>query len=477
VADRRSLDRLLAGGLSGKEVARLVLRNHADDLAGREPTFSDAEVGRAKAGLRGRSREAAVYDAWVEAARIVDHVTMDALAKALEAEGVLRVLILSVVHLFRLGALRSAVEAGTKVLTPEEWATFPARREAARRATMVRERVSLGEAVRARAWRLAPEGLRTKLQIRPDYDDDDGDGYDLLLEVNEPAARRLRAAAEAELAGLARTGRLRFVWDGEDVSAAVGADWRESMGDTEAEALEEGAECGLLELVEAGLPEWEEHAEAERLTPPEFRGPVAVLQEIQPARLGEGSRPVDPVSVLLEAGLRHESGPESLERLRSMAGAAEVLIRAFLARKSVVEVLGQEIGVDLFASVLREREETLRGLLAGYGPLAAMSREGGPDGDGSVPPERALPLPRELRLPPMQLEELGPDQGDVERLRAVLAVPDARAWWEAAEELGVVGAQRDADAELKGRLRRRGRELGSFNMAASELVAEQTGSR
>jgi hypothetical protein len=56
-------------------------------------------------------------------------------------------------------------------------------------------------------------------------------------------------------------------------------------------------------------------------------------------------------------------------------------------------------------------------------------------------------------------------------MREALAVPDARAWWEAALGLGVLGALGEADAELRERLRRRGRELGSIDLALEELVA------
>ena len=56
-------------------------------------------------------------------------------------------------------------------------------------------------------------------------------------------------------------------------------------------------------------------------------------------------------------------------------------------------------------------------------------------------------------------------------MRGALAVPVARAWWEAALELGVLGALGDANPELKEQLRRRGRELDSLDLAVEELVA------
>ena len=187
--------------LSGKEVARLVLQNYANELADQEPTFSEREIEQAKAALRGRPHEAAIYNAWVEVPRIIDYVSMDALAKAFAAEKALAVVILSVTHLLRLGSLRHARHAATKVLTPEEWETFPARREEARRARMAEEQISLGEVIRSRAWWLAPEYMKDRARALPCFEEEDGNGYECLLEVDEAAALRLRTEARRRSRG------------------------------------------------------------------------------------------------------------------------------------------------------------------------------------------------------------------------------------------------------------------------------------
>ena len=86
MAERRALERLLARDLSGKEIARLTLLAYTEELAGTEPTFSEAELERAKATLRGRPHDIAVYNAWIEASRIVDFVSLEAMANAADAE-------------------------------------------------------------------------------------------------------------------------------------------------------------------------------------------------------------------------------------------------------------------------------------------------------------------------------------------------------------------------------------------------------
>jgi hypothetical protein len=449
VVNKRSLDRLLAKRLSGEEVARLILQDFADELAGQEPTFSEAEIEQARTTLRGRPQEVAIFNAWMEVPRIIEFVSMDALAKALEAEKALSVLTLSVVHLLRLGSLRKARQAATKVLTPEEWETFPARREKARRARIAKERVSLAEVIRLRAWRVAPEAMKDGARALPYFEEHDGNGYDCLLEIEEAPTLALCAAAEAEIAMLVDAGRLRFVREGRDVSAVVRANWREGLPVEEAEALEDEAECSLLELVGAGLPEWVEYAKAAWLTPAEFRGPVAVLQEIPPACLDGEGRFVEPGWRAVKEALRREATPEKLEQLRSAVDTCQVLLRAFLARRAIIEVFGRELGLDLLPPMLREREEALRGLLSAYNPLATLSQEGKPDEDGIVPPDWILPDLTDLRLASIDVEtlELGPRECDL--LREALAVPDAQAWWEVALEVGAVGALASIDAPIR----------------------------
>ena len=80
---------------------------------------------------------------------------------------------------------------------------------------------------------------------------------------------------------LVKARKLRFVRDGKNVSSKLRAGKHLSAaGETTDLAAE--AECTLLELVEARLPEWVERQAAEDITPSEFQGPVAVLQDVSP---------------------------------------------------------------------------------------------------------------------------------------------------------------------------------------------------
>jgi hypothetical protein len=58
-------------------------------------------------------------------------------------------------------------------------------------------------------------------------------------------------------------------------------------------------------------------------------------------------------------------------------------------------------------------------------------------------------------------------------MHEALAIPDAHDWWEAALELGVVGAIGKTNPDLKQPLQRRARELGSIELAMDELLAEE----
>jgi hypothetical protein len=470
MAERRALERLLTKDLSGKEIARLTLLAHTEELAGREPTFSEAEIERAKAALRGRPHEIAVYNAWIEALRIVDFVSLEAIANAAEAEKCLSIAIGWTAQLLRHGTIRAAREIATKVLTPDQWVRFPAEREMARRDRMAEQSVSLNAVIQYRIWQTASEDLRAKARTLPEFEEDENE-YDCLLAVDRGAALRLRKLAEEEIAGLVASGKLRFSRQGKDVSRLIGAATNGSLavGQGEEEFGSE-AECSLLELVEAGLPEWVDWSQTETFTPSEFRGPIAVLQEIPPECLDEAGKFVEPGWQLVEKALRREASSEKLDQLRSIADACASAIRVFLARMAVIEVFGQGLDLDLCAPPVRKREQALHDFIALYNRLAEISQEAEPDEDGFVPADWMLPLPRALRLPVLDLDELKPDANEIQRMRDRLATPDEAEWRQVAEELAVIGAMGDIDAELRQRVRQRGRELGSLNRAIDELA-------
>ena len=76
-----------------------------------------------------------------------------------------------------------------------------------------------------------------------------------------------------------------------------------------------------------------------------------------------------------------------------------------------------------------------------------------------------LSFPRDLRLPLIDVARLEPDPADVELMRRSLGTPLIDEWWAAADELGICGALGDVSPDCKEHLRRRGRELGSINLA------------
>ena len=372
MADRRKLNQFLqAKALSGKEIARLVLQNYMDEQSGKQPTFSATDLEHARATLRGRPEEAAVYNAWIEVARIIDYTSLEAIGKALEAEKRLILVISSILGLLRQGLVRHARQQTTRILTPAEWATFPAQREQARRARMMEEKISFAELVRGRAWWLAPEPLRTRAKALADFEDDSGDGtYAYMLHIDAAAAGQLHQAAAAEVVELIRARKLRFVRNGKNVSAKLKTG-KHASRDGEGAVLAEKAECTLLELVEAGLPEWVEQGQAEDLTPCEFRGPVAVLQEVPSEYLDDHGQFVDPGWQQIEEQFRRALRPDKLQALQVEIASCQLFIRVFLARRAVIDVFSQELGLDLVIPPVRHREQAIGDLLAIYNQEAA----------------------------------------------------------------------------------------------------------
>jgi hypothetical protein len=468
MAEKRRLKQIMAKGLSGKEIARLTLQNYLEDLEDKKPTFSETEIERAKASLRGRPQDAAVYNAWIEASRIVDYTTMEAIIKALEAEKSLAFVISGIAHLLDDGFMRIARQSATKILTLEEWKKFPAAREKARRKQLAEQKMAFCSVTRYRAWEMAPEDMKEKAKARPEFEEDKNE-YGCLLATDKDATLKLYEAAEAEIVALVEARKIRFFRNGKDISSQIRTDWHKNLSDEEAEAFEAEAACTLLELTEAGLPEWVEWSKAKRFIPLEFKGPIAVLQEAPPETLDKKGRFTDPGWKLLQEQRERKASPEYLEGIQSQVRRSERYIRAFLARKAVIEVFSQEIGLDLFVTPIRERETALGNIIATYNKLAEMSREGDPDEDGFEPPEEWLRLPKDLRMPGLDPEVLRPDPEDIDHMRERLATPLGEEWIEAAQELAVFGTLKGEDPDFLERLRQRAKECGSIRQALSEL--------
>ncbi len=90
MADKRRVKQLLAKKLSGKEVAQLVLQTYADEALGKERTFMEVELGRAKSALQGRPGEIDAFNSWMDAARIVDYTKAEARIANLMAQNTIR---------------------------------------------------------------------------------------------------------------------------------------------------------------------------------------------------------------------------------------------------------------------------------------------------------------------------------------------------------------------------------------------------
>ena len=135
-------------------------------------------------------------------------------------------------------------------------------------------------------------------------------------------------------------------------------------------------------------------------------------------------------------------------------------------------MFSQELDLDLFIPQLRGREQAIRELLAMYNHQATMSWDGEPDADGFVLSDDVLPFPRGFRLPLIDVAKLEPDPAEVELMRQSLATPLVGDWWEAADQLGICGALGALDPDNRERLRQRGRELGSINLAFGEVRGE-----
>ncbi len=182
------------------------------------------------------------------------------------------------------------------------------------------------------------------------------------------------------------------------------------------------------------------------------------------------SRPMHPGWRMVQTWLEREYKPEKLQAIVDAIGSCQMCLRVYFARKTIIAVFSQEIGVDLFLPVLQDRDEAVHGMLECYNQLAERTREAEPDEEGFVPPDEELDFPKDFRLPMIDMAALAPDPVEVERMRQRLVSPLADDWWDGALELGVFGALADLDPDRKQRLRQRGRVLGSIDLALGEMV-------
>ena len=305
---------------------------------------------------------------------------------------------------------------------------------------MAEEKVSFAEVIRGRAWWLAPEELKARAKARP----------------NSRTTARTRTITcctsmrRPRGGSISRGGRNRGLGQGSKAAVCprrqeclVQAQTGKHVSGEVRRRIAEEAECTLLELVEAGLPEWVEQGTAEDITPSEFQGPVAVLQEVPPEYLDDQGQFVDPGWQQIEEQLRRALRPDKLQALQVEIASCQLFIRVFLARRAVIDVFSQELGLDLVIHPVRHREQAIGDLLAIYNQQAARSWESDPDEDGFVPPDEVLPFPSDLRLPLIDVGKLEPDPADVELMRQSLGTPLVDDWWQAAHELGICGALGD----------------------------------
>ena len=146
--------------------------------------------------------------------------------------------------------------------------------------------MSLAAVIQYRTWQSASEDLRAKARALPEFEEDENE-YDCLLAVDSDATLRLRSLAEAEIAEPGEVREAAVLPRGQERLSDDRRRGKRQLDAGQGEEFGTEAECSLLELVEAGLPEWVEWSRAETFTPREFRGPIAVLQEVPPECLDE----------------------------------------------------------------------------------------------------------------------------------------------------------------------------------------------
>ena len=192
-----------------------------DEQAGKQPTFSEADLERARTTLRGRPDEAAIYNAWIEAARIVDFTSMEAIGKGArggEAPDLGDQLDPGSAAPWVAPACQAASHQdphpGGVGDVPGAAGAGPAGADGGGEDLLRRGDARPGVVAGA-------GGAEGQGQSLPDFEEGSGTTYDDLRRLDAAAAQQLHRAATAEIVELVKARKLRFVRDGKNVSAKL----------------------------------------------------------------------------------------------------------------------------------------------------------------------------------------------------------------------------------------------------------------
>ena len=158
-------------------------------------------------------------------------------------------------------------------------------------------------------------------------------------------------------------------------------------------ALAAEAECTLLELVDAGLPEWVERGRAEHFTPIRSRGRWRSCRRLHRSAGMRTAASWIPAGRGSRTGSGGRSRPGKFEVLHQVIASCQSSLRVFLSLKAIIELFSQELGLDLCLPPVRDGGGSAQGHAHRLQSAGEMCREGEPDEDGFVPADRMLHLP------------------------------------------------------------------------------------
>ena len=201
--------------------------------------------------------------------------------------------------------------------------------------------------------------------------------------------------------------------------------------------------CSLLELIDAGLPEWTSWAKRNpaELAPAKNRRPVAVPYEPDAVELDEtGSYPEDGWN-LLERWIQQYEVPELISAITEGSQKAEWQVRRYLAGREIVCAFSAAIGVD-YGSLLAAAEADLCDSIEEYNKHAERCTGQSPQSAAlcSFPQE----MPGDLRLQRLYLEELRPPSSLLVELRTRLEGSLSKNWDDAAMDILESSEEMDA---------------------------------
>ncbi len=458
---KTDIKRLLSQGLTGWQAGLLVFEDSWRETVGADSLLTEKDISLLKSGLR-TQKDTQDYNKLIGLYRTADYLNRQAVVSLFMASSMLERTAGIGFMVFATYMARTALRSLPLPVTEKELASH----KKTQRRQLLKRYYCLEQVIGWRAYTLASDELKKELDIYPPSG----------LEIMEKEAPELYQQAEAEVQALIGSGKLKPVKldilpSTEEVRSGErqDIDWYPAMPGWTPERTESRLLTYLQgqQLYKIGLPEWKEWIDTFKVylldkehwlagdAPPY----VAIVQEPEKYDLDRRGHFKKDFMSHWPLSPKPLGGIDISELQDSSSSATEVAILAIrkaLARRQVLEELGQVIGLALEEVVDFDIEAELEPSLGRYNMFAselpAELEKLSTGGEGLSDEEEdkafeqlktvehtagtmmALAAEIKLKLPPIRLDKIKPSAKELAEVRDWISPILGDSWWKQASQ-------------------------------------------